>query len=77
MYVISGNIVRAGLTIPRNEFILGNSVSLSWVNSANSQRYVEVIYKSDTSVDVVKSSTAASEDTWLKIQALGGTASPF
>lgn len=55
--LINSNYVRATMTIPRDRFTeQGFVVELFYVDSINTQRWVDIIYESDTSFYMVGSS---------------------
>lgn len=55
---IEDTYIRATCVIPRSVFVSPMPISMSWVDSVNTQRWVELSYVSDTSYSVIGSSNA-------------------
>jgi hypothetical protein len=60
--LINGNYVRSSIIIPARRFFGNNyTVELFYVDSANTQRWIDVIYNNDTSFYMVGSSNISPE----------------
>ena len=58
--------VRTCFTVPSQQFQSGRKLSLFYVDSVNTQRWFEISYKSDTTVDIQSSTNVANDTTvWL------------
>ena len=60
-----GDFTRVSSIVPRTLFNSNIAISLTEVDSANTQRWYEIKYVSDTSVTIQKSSTASSDSVSL------------
>lgn len=60
--LINGNYVRSSIIIPARRFFSNNyTVELFYVDSVNTQRWIDVIYNNDTSFYMVGSSNISPE----------------
>ena len=66
--LINGNTVRVSMTVVANRFYnQGYTVELFYVDSANVQRWVDIMYASDTSFYMIGSSNIIANNTRVHI----------